>query len=191
MSIGRTAADVDRAKVEATTATALADDASASAHAIAAAYTQRAREDSASLSAFRDTLSGRVTRALTAATTANYLVLNRWGQVVDEERITPIADSHFWVRFDDIDGQYLTATQAWYDKGGDEHFPVPEMKRRLHIGDSVFTLIDNSRYKIVAQSKIRDGVFLHHNDRVVFRVERLIPDSTLGASVRASAGSSR
>jgi uncharacterized protein YodC (DUF2158 family) len=150
------------------------------------AYERRTALDAESLKVFRGALTARVNVALESALTANYLVLNRWGQVVEEERKTPIADSRFWVRFDDIRDNYLTHTQVWFDDGRGQQ-RVPDVPSTLRVRDSVFVKSGGAQYLLLAQSQYRDRAwFGAHNDRVVFRVERLVPDSSLGLALHAA-----
>jgi hypothetical protein len=186
-SIGNMQGQVVRATASVDSASARAGMALDSIRLLRAAYETRTALEAESLKAFRGALTERVNVALTSALTANYLVLNRWGQVVEEERKTPIADSRFWVRFDDIRDNYLTHTQVWFDDGRGQQ-RVADVPSTLRVRDSVFVKTGGAHYLLLAQSQYRDRAwFGAHNDRVVFRVERLVPDSSLGRPPRATA----
>jgi hypothetical protein len=149
----------------------------------------RLREDAETLARFQEDVRREVHGALNASRAANHLVLNRWSQVVEEEQRTPIADSHFWVRFDDIQENRLTGVALWYHDGrADREVPVAE---RLVIGDSVPVPFGGERYVLIPQAQFRDRgrvLGMGHTDRVVFRLDRLERDSVAGGT-RAALGS--
>lgn len=185
-TMGRQLVEFGRLMGTATDAGKRADSAAVQAHNAAQSvnemrkeYAKRITDDSATLSVFRASLSGSVDSAFQGAMTARYLVLNRWGQLVEEEKRTPISDSRFWVRFDDVHGNILTHTKVWFDDGrGQVH--VNQVPSSLRVGDSIFVKVGGSQYLIVAQSRYSQRTTLLHQDRAVFFVERVSPKSPLG-----------
>ncbi|MEW5929469.1 MAG: hypothetical protein AB1941_18600 [Gemmatimonadota bacterium] len=155
-------------------------------------HVQRIAADTASVNALRRQLADQVAGALLEARMANHLVLNRWSQVVEEERLTPVADSRFWVKFDDIRENDLTNTVVEYENGFGRK-TVGGIPQTLRVGEPArVTMEDGSRYVVLAQAKYREKappLGLGHNDRVVFRIDRLASDSTLNLAV--ASGSER
>jgi hypothetical protein len=145
-------------------------------------HVRRVAVDSERLSQVRDSLTRSVGSALSIAKDANDMVLNRWAQVVEEEKRTPIADSRFWIRFDDIQENSLTNVALWFDDGRGP-LPVRDVPTTIRIADSLFVTVDHHRYRLLAQAQFRDkGRFGGHNDRVVFRLDRIISDSAMRSS---------
>ncbi len=153
------------------------------------AYARRVEAETARLDDFRERLAGRVEDAVIEARRANHLVLNRWSQVVDEERLTPVADSRFWIRFDDIRENDLTNTVLEYENGFGRK-AVQGLPQTLRVGEPAHVTIDGSRYEVLAQSRYREKgspFGLGHNDRVVVRIDKLASDSTVNVALAAEA----
>jgi len=178
---GRNTATMTRTQAEIEAARSRSDEALRLAHATRDDHVRRVAADTASLSASRRELAGWVRGAVVEARRANYLVLNRWSQVVEEERLTPIADSRFWIKFDDIRENDLTNTVLTYD-GPYGQIQVEGLPETLRVGKAEIVEVGGERYEVLAQSKYREKgppFGLGHNDRVVLRIDKVASDSTV------------
>lgn len=188
---GRNSASMERTQAEIEAARTRSDEALRLAHATRDDHVRRVGADAAAIEALREQLAGQVAGALREARMANHLVLNRWSQVVEEERLTPVADSRFWVKFDDIRENDLTNTVLEYENGFGRK-AVQGLPETLRVGEPARVTVEGSRYVVLAQAKYREKappLGLGHNDRVVFRIDRLASDSTLNLAV--ASGSER
>ena len=181
VSFGRNNATMERTEAEIDEARSRTDAALRLVNTTRDEHEMRVAADTASLNTLRLALAGQVADALIEARRANHLVLNRWSQVVEEERLTPVADSHFWVKFDDIQENDLTNAALSYDDGNGQTL-IGDLPATLRVGRVVPVTVDGIRYEVLALAKYRQKgppFGLGHNDRVVFRIDRLASDSTL------------